>query len=183
MVPLRIAQIYAHAQQWTEVLALVNQLRDTDVDAAITPELDYLEGRSRAGRGEMKAARTAYQRVIDKRQAAGGEAAARAQWMIGETYFHQRNLPAAQDAYLAVVRNYDRPAWQARAALQAGKCMELAGDWAAARKLYAESAEQFASADAASQLRARADWIERTGKDANLDAARDAQNPAATRRK
>ena len=38
-----------------------------------------------------------------------------AQWMIGETYFHQKNYDAAIRAYLELEALYAFPTWQAAA--------------------------------------------------------------------
>ena len=59
-----------------------------------------------------------------------------AQWMIGESYFHQKNYEAALRAYLQVEILYAYPTWQSGALLQAGKCRELLGEWKEAVQLY-----------------------------------------------
>ena len=60
-----------------------------------------------------------------------------AQWMIGESYFHQENYDAALREYLRVEILYAYPRWQAAALLQAGKCQELLGRRKEAAELYA----------------------------------------------
>ncbi len=47
-----------------------------------------------------------------------------AQWMIGESFMHQRDYRAALREYLKVDILYCYPRWQAAALLQAGKCQE-----------------------------------------------------------
>ena len=59
-----------------------------------------------------------------------------AQWMIGETYFHQKNHAAAIREYLRGEILYDYPEWRAASLLQAGKCHEALAQWARARELY-----------------------------------------------
>jgi len=60
--------------------------------------------------------------VIDARK--GGDLAARAQLMRGETYFHQKNYHEAIREFLKVDILYDAPSWQAAALLEAGKVYE-----------------------------------------------------------
>jgi TolA-binding protein len=69
-------------------------------------------------------------------QGEGTEAAARAQFMIGETYFHQRNYATALREFLRVEILYDYPAWQAASLLEAAKCHEQLEQWRPAVELY-----------------------------------------------
>ena len=74
-------------------------------------------------------AREAYTKVLRSPQGGKTETAAMAQWMIGETFFHQENYESAIAAYLRVEILYAYPKWQAGALLQAGKCQETLGRW------------------------------------------------------
>jgi hypothetical protein len=53
------------------------------------------------------------------------------------------------------------PEWQARAALQAGKCAELCNHWEAAAKYYAEAAERWGDTKSAHELSARLRWVQK----------------------
>ncbi|NOY30298.1 MAG: tetratricopeptide repeat protein [Planctomycetes bacterium] len=88
-------------------------------------EVDYLRGRAHAGLGEMPLARRDYQRVLSREAAKKTTTATMAQWMIGETFFQQNDYPRARLAYRKVIDKHTHPEWQAKAALQAEKCMEL----------------------------------------------------------
>ncbi len=74
----------------------------------------------------------------------GTETAAVAQWMIGETYFMQKQYNQAIKAYHRVESLYDYPRWQAAALLQAGKCHEMVGRWSEAMELYARIVNDYA---------------------------------------
>jgi TolA-binding protein len=161
MVSLRRAQLAAERQQWTYVLKWTDKLRHDWPEFPLAHEADYLRGRALAGRGEMSAARIAYQRVLESSRAEGTETAAMAQWMIGETYFHQHQYQRAREAYVQVIDNRSFASWQTLAALQAGKCWELEGDWDQARKLYADALQRHPDAPPAKQLQARLRWAER----------------------
>ena len=161
MIPLRLAQLAAHRQQWAEVLRMAEAFDREHKDFPLAYEMHYLRGRARAGRGEMTAARDAYATVLESPAAEGTETATMAQWMIGETFFHQRDYPRARDAYQRVVDEHRRVAWQARAVLQTGKCWELEGEWDLARSLYAEALERWPDEPPAEQLSTRLQWVER----------------------
>ena len=59
-----------------------------------------------------------------------------AQWMIGESFFHQKNYEAALREYLRLEILYAYPTWQAGALLQAGKCRQQLGEAKEAADLY-----------------------------------------------
>jgi TolA-binding protein len=124
VVPLREAQSLAQLGRWDEALAAAQPIGR---DYPLFPqqhEADYSVGRSLAGLGRFREAREAYERVLRSPQGGKTETAAMAQWMIGESYFHQRDYEAALRAYLRVESLFAYRQWQAAALLQAGKCYE-----------------------------------------------------------
>ena len=160
MVGLRRAQLAARQEDWQVVLEMVDELDRQYPEFELAYECDYLRGRALAGRGEMSAARTAYGHVLENEWATGTETAALAQWMIGESYFHQRNYELAREAYERVIERHYFPEWQARAALQAGKCAELGDNWEVAAKYYAEAAKRWENTKSAHELSARLRWVQ-----------------------
>jgi TolA-binding protein len=112
-------------------------------------------GRCLADRADFDAARQAYQRVLKSPVGAKTETAAMAQWMIGESYFHQKNYETALREYLRVEILYAYPSWQALALLQAGKCHELLGEWREAAGLYERLLTRYADTPAARDAAAR----------------------------
>ncbi len=127
MIPLRQAQSLGQQNRWAEALEIATQIATTYPDFEEQYEADYVIGRALASQGEFAAAREAYARVIRSTTGAKTETAAMAQWMIGETFFHQENYEEAVAAYLRVEILYDWPKWQAGALLQAAKCQEQLG--------------------------------------------------------
>lgn len=160
IVTLRRAQLTARRQQWTEVLKLVERIDREHPDFPLRQEVDYLRGRALAGRGEMNAAREAYARVLDNKSNGDAETVAMAQWMIGETFFHQSDYGRARAAYLAVIKRQPSADWQARAALQAGKCWELENRWDEAQAMYQQALERWPGTEPQAQLQARLKWAE-----------------------
>ena len=161
LAPLRLAQLEAARQRWDETKLALDWLQWRWPEFPLAYEVDYLRGRTHAGLGEFPAARAAYRRVVANSAAAGTETAAMAQWMIGETYFHQRVYAEARAAYQRVIDEHAQPEWQARAALQLGKCFELDGRWQDAAAVYIAAAERFADTASGSTLAARRQFVDR----------------------
>ncbi|HEV7279853.1 MAG TPA: tetratricopeptide repeat protein [Pirellulaceae bacterium] len=124
MIPLRRAQILAAGSRFAEALALLALFDESFPDFRQRHEVDYLCGRSLARLGRFEEARAEFDAAIRAPSGSAGEIAAMAQWMIGETYFHQERFEEAIAAYDLVEAKYDFPKWQATALLQAGKCYE-----------------------------------------------------------
>ncbi|TWT34160.1 tol-pal system protein YbgF [Blastopirellula retiformator] len=139
-IALRRAQLAAHLGQWDESLRLAELASVSFPDFQQRFELDYLRGRCLARQARFGEARDAYQLVIDSRVGGATETAAMAQWMIGETYFHQKNYQAAIQAYSRVAALYNFPRWKAGSLLQIGKCYEISRQWEKAQKYYDEVA-------------------------------------------
>lgn len=137
MIPLRHAQCLAQQDRWAEAKQIAARIAEDFPGSTQQYEADYLLGRCLAADAQFEAARQAYLRVIRSAEGAKTETAAMAQWMIGETYFHQKNYGAALREYLRVEILYAWPTWQAAALLQAGKCQELLGNWPQAAEHYA----------------------------------------------
>jgi TolA-binding protein len=143
MVPLRRAQVLAQAKNWDEAQEMAAGISRQWPDFAQQYEADYLIGRCLGAQASFNSARDAYRRVVESKSGAKTETAAMAQWMIGETHFHQKNYDLARREYLKVDILYKYPRWQAAALLQAGKCSEQLGDATEAIRLYERLVEQY----------------------------------------
>jgi TolA-binding protein len=119
-------------------------------------ELDFARGRALLGLGRPDEARAAFQAVIDARK--GGDLAAQAQLMRGETFFHQDQFHEALREFLKVEILYDAPRWQAAALLEAGKVHERLLQWSDAAETYERLCSRFPQdphfAEASSRLAA-----------------------------
>ena len=136
MIPLRRAQALALQDRWSDAYAIASQIAAAFPDFEQQYEVDYLLGRCLANQANFEGAREAYQRVIHSSAGAKTETAAMAQWMIGETFFHQKNYETALREYSRLEILYAFPTWQAGALLQAGKCRERLGEEKEAVTLY-----------------------------------------------
>jgi len=153
MVPLRRAQLLAQMRSWQEAYRVASRVEQEYPGFPLQYETDYVIGLSLATRADFDGARAAYEEVIHSEHGAKTETAAMAEWMIGETYFHQKNYAAALRRYLRLRMRYDYPKWQALALLQAGKCREKLGEPAEAAKHYADLIEAFPDTNPAAQAR------------------------------
>ena len=142
---LRRAQANAQLKNWDAAESLARRIAVDFPQFNQQYEVDYLLGRSLASRGLFQQAREAYRRVIDSPAAGKTETVAMAQWMTGETYFHQQDYRPAIREYLRGETLYAYPEWQAASLLQAGKCHEALEQWDEAIKLYEQLGKQYSA--------------------------------------
>jgi TolA-binding protein len=158
MIPLRRAQILARKKEWHDAIEMAEQIETDFPDFDQQYEVDYVIGRCQASLGSFDDARAAYRRVVKSEEGAKTETAAKAQWMIGETFFHQKNYESALREYLQVEILYDYPTWQAAALFEAAKCHEQLGEPKQATDLYAKVVKSYPDSplvkDAAQRLKA-----------------------------
>jgi len=133
---LRHAQLLFQRKQFESAQRVLMDILKQFPTFSEVHELYYLLGRCLASQGQFPEARAAYHRALDMpvtRQSAIGP---QAQWMLGETYFHQRDYPRALRAYLQVEVDYSASVWRAAALLQAGKCYQRQQQPAEARVVW-----------------------------------------------
>ncbi len=151
LIFLRLAQVLAQQEQWNDAHAIAAKIEKDYPDFAQQYEVDYLIGRCLANQADFDAARKAYNKVILSAAGAKTETAAMAQWMIGETYFHQKNYQAALREYLRLETLYAYPNWQAAALLEAGKCHQRLGETMQAAELYRQILRDYSETPFAEQ--------------------------------
>jgi TolA-binding protein len=152
---LRRAQLAAIAENWEGTRELCEQLRQQYQDFKQDYEVDYLLGRYHSSKGDFIQSREAYQRVIRSPRGSQTETAAMAQWMIGETYFHQDEYRHAIEAYHRVETLYNFPQWKAAALLQSGKCHERMNQPKHAVTLYAQLLKELPDSEYADEASRR----------------------------
>jgi TolA-binding protein len=138
---LRRAQSLAQLHRWSEASEAAQALQQRFPQFAQSHEADYIVGRAFAAQADFDAAREWYAREIAAPAAAGSETAAMAQWMIGESYFHQEQYEHALSEYQKVGEGF--PRWHSAALLQAGKAQESLGRWQAASELYQQLIDRY----------------------------------------
>ena len=160
MVTLRRAQLAARREDWQEVLSLIEELDDHHPEFELAYECDYLRGRALAGRGEMSAARAAYGQVLENEWATGTETAAMAQWMIGETYFHQRSYELAATAYERVIERHTFARVASAGSATSGQVCRTHGKVGGSSGLIFQAVDRWQGTTSAKQLSARLRWTQ-----------------------
>ena len=152
---LRRAQANAQLKNWDAAESLARRIAVDFPQFNQQYEVDYLLGRSLASRGLFQQAREAYRRVIDSPTGGKTETVAMAQWMTGESYFHQQDYRPAIREYLRGETLYAYPEWQAASLLQAAKCHEALEQWDEAIKLYEQLGKQYSTTTHAAEAAER----------------------------
>jgi TolA-binding protein len=140
-------------KMWDHVLKAADDFKAFAPEDPLVAEVDYDRGRALQQLKRFDEARAAYQAVIDARK--GGDLAARAQLMRGESYFWQKNYKDALREYFRVATLYDVPVWQAAALLEAGKVYERLDQWAVAAETYEELLSDHPREPSAAEARTR----------------------------
>jgi TolA-binding protein len=160
MIALRRSQIALTRKDWDRAYELASGIAKDFPDFEQQYEADFVLGRCLANHAEFEEARGAYQRAIRSPSGEKTETAAMAQWMIGETYFHQKNYELALREYLRVEILYAYPAWQALSLLEAAKCHEMLGDFRQAGECYRRIVERYADTPTAKEAKKRMETIQ-----------------------
>jgi len=140
---LRLAQALVKEKRWDDAYAVALPIAKLFPDFPEQYEVDYVLGRYLANKADFEGARQAYHRVINSPSGNKTETAAKAQFMIAETFFHQKNYEEALREYLRLEILYAYPTWQAAAMLQAAKSYEQLGEWQKAVETYTKLLNTF----------------------------------------
>jgi TolA-binding protein len=169
LVPLRRAQLMAIQANWRAAADQASFVLDSFPDFRQAYEAEYVLGRCLAVQARFAEARMHYDNVVAS--ARKTETAAMAQWMIGESYFHQKSYDEAIRAYLKVDILYDNRRWQAAALLQAAKCFELTDELHDAVDLYTRLISDFSDTPFAAQAIDRQNALKANNAKGNQTAA------------
>jgi TolA-binding protein len=155
----RRIQCLVGLKRWDEAIAAAEAYRADAPDDPTLAEVDYARGRALQSLTPPRFddARAAYQAVIEARK--GGDLAARAQLMRGETYFHQGKYKQALFEFFRVDILYDAPRWQAAALLEAGKVYEQLSQPADAAETYERLRAKFPDDPNAAEARSRLEEV------------------------
>jgi len=109
-------------------LATVRLFRSSMPTSTLAYRMDEVAGRAHMRLAEFDEARAAFQRVVQSKHGARTATAAKAQFMIAESYTTQKRHKEARDAYGRVYFLYRFPEWQEPARYQMAVCDQALGD-------------------------------------------------------
>lgn len=107
-------------------------------------------------------ARSTLSDEVFKSPATSDRLKAQAKWLVGETYFLQKDYVSAVRAYSAVVQESQDVKWRALAMLQAGKCYEIVGQVQDAVQLYEEALKLSPAESVKKQLESRLEAVQQS---------------------
>ena len=152
-----LAEIQYREKKYGDVFTIVEDLRQRKPQSPFLHQADEVLGRSFKQQAPPKfdEARAAFERVVADPVAFRTETAAKAQFLIGDTYFFQEKWDAASIAYQKVYSNYQFPEWQAAALLSSGKCDEAQNEWKLAAAAYQLLVKEFPDSSVAEEAKKR----------------------------
>lgn len=131
-----LAESQWRQKKYAEVYKTAERARTSVPDAGWHYRVDEVVGRAYSKQALWDEARTAFKRAIRAPEAAATETACKCQFLIGETYFFQKNYKEAHGQFSLVIFNYSFRDWSAAALLEVGKCEENMQQTDEAKKSY-----------------------------------------------
>ena len=126
------------------------KLSGNDIELPVREEAIYVKARVRQQKAEFDAARELYRQIIGPQRT---ETAAKAQFMLGETFLLQERYDDALKEFLKVEILYPIPEWQSFALLEIGKCHARRSEIDNARKAFTDVVERYPTLPAASEAK------------------------------
>ncbi|MCS7303774.1 MAG: tetratricopeptide repeat protein [Thermoguttaceae bacterium] len=142
---LHSAQAAAQLKQWDTALQLAKQCANEHPHSPYRSLAIYEQAWALHNMGRLDEALKIYETVVA--QAGSQEIAARAQFMIGQIHFEQKNHKEAIRSFYRVIAGYAYPKWQADAMYEAARCFEVLGMKDRAINQYKELLEKHPQSD------------------------------------
>jgi len=143
-------QAAAQASQWEKSRKMLEEAVQRFADSDFLPEILYEQGWALQNLGQKEEALKVYEQVVAK---TAREAAARAQFMIGEIQFAHQQHAEAVKSFFKVAYGYSYPKWQAEATYESGRCFEIMKMKSKAQRQYEELIQKFPKSDRAPAAR------------------------------
>jgi len=133
---LHQGEMQALRQNWAEVETIVSRIQSQFPECDCRDDVDYIKARCFISKARFDDARQLLDRIAREPTHLSPDLAARAWWMMGETFLMQRRYAEAVQAYESVLGTGSSLYWQSAARMQIGQCYELLRDGLAARNAY-----------------------------------------------
>lgn len=143
---LRAAEAAGQLGNWQESRRLLEGGRERFATSPYLPELLCSLGWTYWKLGDPEKARATLQeavQVAEKSEQTPREVGARARFLLGEVYFHNKSYRDAIREFLVVAYGYGYPAWQIAGLFEAARCYEEQNRQAEALKCYQEIVKNF----------------------------------------
>lgn len=141
---LHSAEAAGQLKQWDESQSQIARWLKDFPESPYLPDALYIQGWTLQNQDKLDEAKAVYDQVIAKTNT---EAAARAQFMIGEIEFQQKKHADAVKSFFKVAYAYGYPQWQADATYEAARCFEVLQKETQAAKMYQELIDKFPKSD------------------------------------
>jgi tetratricopeptide (TPR) repeat protein len=148
-------ELLAQGRHWDQVGPAVAAWLTENPSHAQLAEVLLVKAQFEIGTVRIDDARATLSHEIFKVDTTADRLKAQSQWLVGETYFLQKDYVAAVAAYSSVVRTSQDSKWKSLAMLQAGKCYEIVGQANDAKQLYEEAIKITPSPSVKKQLELR----------------------------
>lgn len=148
-------ELLAQERQWDQVGPAVAAWLTENPSHAQLAEVLLVKAQFEIGTVRIDDARATLGHEVFKADATPDRLKAQSQWLVGETYFLQKDYVAAVAAYSSVVRTSQDSKWKSLAMLQAGKCYEIVGQAQDAKQLYEEALKLTPSPSVKKQIELR----------------------------
>ena len=159
---LRIGQSHLQAKRWPEAYQQATAFLATQgQDPALRNEAVYVQARALQQQARFDEARKLFGPLVGAQRT---ELAAKAQFMIAETYFHQQQYRSALKEFLKVEILYAFPEWQAMALLEIGKCHEKLDEPDQAQQAYRRLLQEYPHSRELETAKARLASLQANGR-------------------
>jgi tetratricopeptide (TPR) repeat protein len=160
------AELLAHKGEWESAESIVSAIRKDFPKWNRRTEVDYLLARCLIARAEFDSARSILHAIkkpeeagVGTKQAHSSVLAARAAWMIGETFMMQQRYEEASQAYGDVLQFPNESFWCAASIVQKGLCAEQLNRFQEAKEHYEQVIAEYSQSPFAQTARTRLSGI------------------------
>lgn len=152
---IMLAEIELRKKNYAGVAQIVKEFTEDSPESPFLYQVEETLGRSLKAQAKFAEAREVFERVINSETGKQTYTAAKSQFLIAETYFHEKHYAKAVEEYDTLDILYNFPEWQSLALLGAGKCQELNENWKEAVEYYQDLLKKFPESPSAAEAKKR----------------------------